>query len=64
MKGSLLGPLEDDFFSACGCPFEEPFFTKADWGLAEKKALHAFFSSPVLRKGSLSRHLAAFYDST
>jgi hypothetical protein len=64
MKGSLLEPLEVGFLSAWDVPFDKFFFTKADWGLAEKKGLHVFFSSPVLKKGSLSRHLAAFSERT
>ncbi len=39
------------------------FLVKADWGLAEKNALHVFFSSPVVRKGSALRHLEVFSES-
>jgi hypothetical protein len=61
MKGELLeldiGPGELFLRLAL---FGASFLVKEDWGLAEKNTFQEFFSSPVDKNGSESRHLLAF----
>ncbi len=66
MNGSFLKPTFGllNFFSLDWEDCLLSFLVKDDWGLAEKNALHAFLSSPVVRKGSTSRHLEAFSEIT
>ncbi len=67
MNGSFFKPTFGllNFFSLGldDCLLES-FLVKADWGLAKKKALHIFLSSPVVRNGSESRHLEVLSEIT